>query len=133
MEEESIMMEILKQYQKKYSIVTEIYRLTEEIGELLSKDDRVSSQLVLAMRQEEMSKADRCSDSLGILEDVMVQGDREHLRHLLDSEEGAKLAETWEEKKIIEICNNIQQTLLRTAEIDKRISQRIAGKESFYQ
>lgn len=132
MEEESVMMEILKQYQKKYSIVSEIYRLTEEIGELLSKDDRVSSQLVLEMRQDEMNEADRCGESIGILEDAMEQGDRQHLRLLLDGEEGAKLAETWQEKKIVEIQNNIMQTLQRTVEIDKRISLRIAGKDSFY-
>lgn len=132
MEEESVMMEILKQYQKKYSIVSEIYRLTEEIGELLSKDDRVSSQLVLEMRQDEMNEADRCSESIGLLEDAMEQGDRQHLRLLLDGAEGAKLAETWQEKKIVEIQNNIMQTLQRTMEIDKRISLRIAGKDSFY-
>lgn len=132
MEEESIIIEILKQYQKKYSIVVEISRLTEEIGELLSKDDRVSSQLVLGMREDEMYKADDCSSALGLLEEAMEQGARQRLHLLLESEEGAKLAETWEEKKIIEINNNINLTLKKTVEIDKRINLRIAGKESFY-
>lgn len=132
MEKESIMMEILKQYQKKYSITNEIYRLTVEIGDLLSKNDRVSSQLVLAMRQDEMNKSDRCSSSLGLLEDAMEQGEREHLRLLLESADGAKLAETWEEKKVVEIQQNIQMVLRKSIEIDKKISSKIAGKDSFY-
>lgn len=133
MEEESIMIEILKQYQKKYSIVNEIYRLTEEIGDLLSKNDRVSSQLVLGMRQDEMNESDRCSNSLVLLEDAMEQGEREHLHLLLESKDGTGIAETWEEKKILEIQKNIQLVLQKSIEIDKKISLKIAGKDSYYQ
>lgn len=132
MAEDNIMIEILKQYQKKYTIAIEIYRLTEEIGELLSRDDRVSSQLVLGMRQDEMYNADKCSSALGLLEEALEQSERQRLHLLLESEEGAKQAETWEEKKIIEIQNNINLTLKKTVELDKRINIKIAGKDSFY-
>lgn len=133
MAEDNIMIEILKQYQKKYTIAIEIYRLTEEIGALLSRDDRVSSQLVLGMREDEMYNSDKCSASLGLLEEALEQSERQRLQLLLGSEEGAKQAETWEEKKIIEIQNNINLTLKKTVELDKRINLKIAGKDSFYQ
>lgn len=127
-----MMIEIMKQYQKKYTIVNEIFRLTEEIGNLLSKDDRVSTQLVLNMRQDEMDLADQCSSSLALLEDAMDVGRRQHLRQMLTSEEGEQLAGSWEEKKILEIYQKIQLTLNKTMEMDKRINMRIAGKDSFY-
>lgn len=126
------MIEVMKQYQKKYSIINEIFRLTEEMGNLLSKDDRVSTQLVLNMRQDEMNAADECSASLALLEDAMDVAERYRLRSLLESEDGLSQAQSWEEKKIFEIYEKIQMTLKKTTELDKKINTRIAGKDSYY-
>ena len=49
--EDSILLEILKEMQKKYQCMTEIERITREVGEFLSRNDRTSVQLLLGMRQ----------------------------------------------------------------------------------
>lgn len=132
MEQNSYIMEIMKQYQKKYTIVDEIFRLTGEIADSLSRNDHVSSQLLLNMRQEEMDQADHCDSKIAMFEDAMSPGERQHLRTILKDENGGVLANTWEEKKVLEIYNNIKSILQKTIEIDRRINLRLAGEDSFY-
>lgn len=133
MDQESILSQILKYYQRKYTIICEIYRLTLEMTDTFAHNDHVSTQLILNMRQEEMDRADQCSSSLALLEDSMSVTDRQHLRSILQSEEGHQLANTWEEKKILELYSNIQSTLKKTIEVDKRLNSKIAGQDSYYQ
>lgn len=132
MEEDSIMIEILKLYQRKYNAVSEIHRLTEEMGEFLSKNDRVSVQLIMKMRQDEMNLADKCNTSVALIESAMEQNDRNRLQRLLENSGENNIAETFEEKKLQEIAKNIKLILQKTIELDKRLSSRIAGNDSFY-
>ena len=55
-----LLMEIAKILQKKYTHMSEISRLTEEMAEELSRDDRVSVQMTLGMRGEENEKVREC-------------------------------------------------------------------------
>lgn len=132
LELDSIACEIMKQYQKKLGAVNEIYRLTQEIDQLLAVDDRGSTQLVLEMRQEEMDKVERCSVDIAYLEESMAPDERNRLRQILTVTGGEIYAEKLEEKKIWEIDRQIKQVLQRVTELDKRLSLRIAGKDSFY-
>lgn len=132
LELESIAFEILKQYQKKLGIVNEICRLTQEMDQLLAVDDRGSAQLVLEMRQVELEKADRCSTDIVYLEESMPKSDRDRLRQVLTAPGGEAYAEKLEEKKIWEIDSRIKQILLKVIEVDKHVSQRISGTDSFY-
>lgn len=132
MEDKSIMIEFLKLYQRKYNAVSEIQRLTEEMGDLLSKNDKVSVQLVIKMRQDEMDQADKCNGAIAILEDEMNPDDRSRLQQLTENGGSNNIAETFEEKKLQEIVRNIKLVLQKTVELDKRLSSRIAGKDSFY-
>lgn len=58
--EDSMLVEILKEMQKKYMCIVEIERITREMGDSLSRNDRESVQMLLGMRQDEMNKADVC-------------------------------------------------------------------------
>lgn len=129
--EESICFEILKEMHKKYQCIVEIERITREIGESLSRNDQMSVQILLGMRQDEMDKADLLDKNIRCLISVLPP-------------EEAKQAENWVKgyevlnangqtpERIIEKGNNIRQILNRTIEIDKNISMRIAGTHSFY-
>ena len=55
-----LLTEIAKILQKKYTHMSEISRLTNEIAEELSRDDRVSVQMTLGMRGEELEKVKEC-------------------------------------------------------------------------
>ncbi|MEG0216562.1 MAG: hypothetical protein RSB57_05770 [Hungatella sp.] len=132
MERDQILSEILIQYQKKYTTVTEIYRLTEEMIGLLNHDDRVSTQLILNMRQEEMDRAEECGGALATLKEQLSAGQRQHLSAVLEASDDRELTESWEEKKIAEIYQNTQTVLQKTIELDKRVNLKLAGKDSYY-
>ena len=44
---EELLMEVLSQSRKKYGCVSEIGRMTKELAEALSRNDKVSAQLLL--------------------------------------------------------------------------------------
>lgn len=128
----SILFEVMKQYQKRLGIFSEIYRLTQEIDQLLAANDRGSSQLVLQMRQEEMDLADQCGEDLAYLQNSLERDEYNRLMQILESPQGENFVERPEEKKIFEINRQIKQVIQKTVELDKRLNMRIAGKDSFY-
>lgn len=47
---------ILVQLKKRYSLLSEIYDLTEQMSQALNRDDEISFSMLLAMRQEPILK-----------------------------------------------------------------------------
>ena len=72
--------EILTTLQKKYNYMTEVCRLTGEIEEALKRDDRISTQMLLAMRQEELDGIKKCDKDLHLL----IESTPEVLRQWLE-------------------------------------------------
>lgn len=130
--EDEMLMEILKEMQKKYQCISEIERITRDIGDALSRNDRTSVQILLGMRQEEIDKGEISERNIHRLLSVVspeealqargwIKGDQENIpEHLLI-------------KKLAEKGNSIRMLLQRTIELDRHISIRLAGKDSFYQ
>ena len=129
--EDSILLEILKEMQKKYQFMSEIERITHDVGQFLSRNDQTSVQMLLGMRQDEMDKADIVNKNIKCIISVLPPEDA------FKVEDWIKGQENWNSdgqisEKIIEKGKSIQQILKRTIEIDRSISTRIAGTHSFY-
>ena len=126
MADQELWNELLKQAQGRYQTINEVLRVTKEIADALSRDDRVAAQMLLGMRQESLEKIYqllRCAseeEQAGILS-------------LLKGESQASPEDSFEKKKLGEIGENIRRTLEKTVELDRGISVRLAGKDSFYQ
>jgi hypothetical protein len=129
--EDSMLLEILKEMQKKYQCMAEIERITREVGEFLSRNDQTSVQMLLGMRQEEMDKADVFNKNIKCLVSVLSPEEAARVENWVKGQENWKPNGPISEK-IIEKGKNIQQILKRTVEIDRHISTRIAGTHSFY-
>ena len=130
MEEMEIWLEIAKQLQAEYRHICEIRRLTEEMREAFQRDDTVSVQLILGMRQEEMNEYDRCEEKIHIL-DCCFQGGKQERERWLKSEKSL-VDENEMKRKSAELYHSIQSQLKLTMEIDKRLNKKIAGEDSFY-
>lgn len=52
MDEQGIYVEIMKKLQRKYGSLNEIQKTTQEMQEALSRNDRVSMEMLISMRQE---------------------------------------------------------------------------------
>jgi len=117
--------------QRKYGAVCEIYRLTKELEEVISRNDGISAAMVLQMRGDEMVRVEQC------MEDLWQLGERdretyERLRVLITSDLDEATGETKTEEKIYEIRRKTQIVIGQIQGIDQRLNRRLAGDKSYY-
>ncbi len=133
MADQELWMELLKQVQRRYQSVNEVFRVTKEIADVLSRDDRVAAQMLLGMRQEEIDHLVESEEKIYLLLECVDQQERASILALLKGEREALSDASFEEKKIGEIGNNIRRNLEKIVELDRMVSVKLAGKDSFYQ
>lgn len=129
---EELLTEVLRQLQKNYVRFVEIEKLTKELGDALSLDDRESIQLLFGMRKEEMDRASEGRERIITILEALEEADQAELRVILNETDVQK-AEDFESRKIIELNGQIKNILNRTISIDKVISRKLAGEHSYYQ
>lgn len=129
---EELLTEVLRQLQKNYVRFVEIEKLTKELGDALSLDDRESIQLLFGMRKEEMDRASEGRERIITILEALEEADQTELRAILNETDIQK-AEDFESRKIIELNGQIKNILNRTISIDKVISRKLAGEHSYYQ
>ncbi|KEZ88116.1 hypothetical protein [Lacrimispora celerecrescens] len=130
--EDSMLVEILKEMQKKYMCIVEIERITREMGDVLSRNDRESVQMLLGMRQDEMNKADVCIRNIEYLLSALSPEDSSQVREWLNGD-GDRNPDSPMATKLAEKGMSIKLALKRTIEADRHISMRLSGKDSYYQ
>ena len=124
---EELLTEVVRQLQKNYVRFVEIERITKELGDALSGDDRGSVQLLFGMRQEEMDRASEGRERIITILETLEEADQAELRAILNETDVQK-AEDFESRKIIELNGQIKSVLNRTISIDKVISRKLAGE-----
>lgn len=129
---EEFLSEILVRVQRNYVHMVEIERLTKDIGDSLSRNDKESVELLLKMRGEEMDKAGTTKHEIQTLLEAMDGEERDKLRSWLNGESKYK-PDDFESRKIAELGGQTQQVLKRTISLDKVLNSKVAGKESYYQ
>lgn len=132
MADQELWTELLKQMQRRYGTVDEVFRVTKELTDALSRDDRMAAQMLLEMRQEELDHLSESEEKIYMLLECVDQQEREGILKLLKGEQKALSEASFEEKKIGEIGENIRRNLEKVLELDRIISVRLAGKDSFY-
>lgn len=130
---EEMMQEIAKRLQRKYSLMNEVYRTTRELGDSVSRDDRVSSQLSIQMRQEAMDDVDKCEREIQILIANLPIQIGETVKNWMKWEQKNLPSDiSTEGRLIIEISRNIRTQIQKTVEMDRGINLRLAGDKSYY-
>ena len=127
------LMEVAKILQKKYNCMSEIFRLTEEAAQALGRDDKVSVQMILGMRGEEMDRIRECDKNVGLFRDGMPPELADWLSEALEG----KLPVTEdpygkEGAVILRIAANTRSVWERTMVVDRRMNMRLSGKDYFY-
>lgn len=130
--EDDMLMEMLKEMQKKYQCFTEIERITKDIGDALARNDRTLVQILLGMRQEEIDQAEMSERNIHILLSFIPTDEANQVINWIKGSQ-ENMPENPMIKKLVEKGNSIQMLLKRTIELDRHISTRLAGKDSFYQ
>lgn len=132
MADQELWTELLKQMQRRYGTVDEVFRVTKELTDALSRDDRMAAQMLLEMRQEELDHLSESEEKIYMLLECVDQQERNGILKLLKGERKVSSEASFEEKKIGEIGENIRRNLEKVLELDRIISVRLAGKDSFY-
>lgn len=124
--------EIAKMLQKKYTYMSEINRLTEEMAEELSRDDRVSVQMTLGMRGEEIEKMQDCNRHLNLFVDNAPSELKEWLLKTLDGKGSESGGYGKEGMLVARLAESIRTAWEKTMTIDRHMNKRLAGVDSFY-
>ncbi|MCI8556231.1 MAG: hypothetical protein HFI19_00430 [Lachnospiraceae bacterium] len=132
MADQELWTELLKQMHRRYQAVDEVFRQTKEIADALSRDDRMAAQMLLGMRQEELDRLTESKEKIYLLLECADQQERTEILNLLEGKCKASLEASFEEKKIGEIGENIRRNLEKIVALDRMISVKLAGKDSFY-
>ncbi len=121
--------------QKRYNIVREISRYTDELMESIEREDMVSAALVLDMRREQMESHAACENDLK----QFIENNGEQRRELykiafgdLEPEFPMGLYvkdELWIRKKIYDIRNRTKTLIQDIRSRDERITRKVKQKK----
>ena len=129
---EEMLEEILKLVYREYREIVEIERLTCELEETLNHSDRKSANLILEMRQSEMERVSQAKRAISELLESMDDDLKNDIKRLLEGEQLSERKES-EAERISMISRQRNHTRENIRRIDRALSRRVAGKDSYYE
>ena len=131
--EEKTVMDALVQMKRTGNLLNELLDLTRQLGESIDRNDQVSTQMLIAMREEPLGKLQAADKAL-----------REQLEALDDREEAGQLAAILngggagdDAGRTVEmLCDQValnRRRLKQVTDLDRVLNQRIARGKSAYQ
>ena len=129
---EEMLEEILKLVYREYREIVEIERLTCELEETLNHSDRKSANLILEMRQSEMERVSQAKRAISELLESMDDDLKNDIKRLLEGEQLSERKES-EAERISMISRQRIHTMENIRRIDRSLSRRVAGKDSYYE
>ena len=129
---EEMLEEILKLVYREYREIVEIERLTCELEETLHHSDRKSANLILEMRQSEMERVSQAKRAISELLESMDDDLKNDIKRLLEGEQLSERKES-EAERISMISRQRNHTMENIRRIDRALSRRVAGKDSYYE
>lgn len=131
--EEKTVMDALVQMKRTGNLLNELLDLTRQLGESIDRNDQVSTQMLIAMREEPLGKLQAADKAL-----------REQLEALDDREEAGQLAAILNGgsagddagRTVKMLCDQValnRRRLKQATDLDRVLNQRIAREKSAYQ
>ena len=131
--EEKTVMDALVQMKRTGNLLNELLDLTRQLGESIDRNDQVSTQMLIAMREEPLGKLQAADKAV-----------REQMEALDDREEAGQLAAILngggagdDAGRTVEmLCDQValnRRRLKQVTDLDRVLNQRIARGKSAYQ
>ena len=126
--DEATLKQLLLQARKQYIKLLEFFDLTQQLGQAVDRKDEVSVQMLLHMREDPVKDLKELEAQIhnGVLK--LPEEDAIRAHQLLT---GSPPEKEGEEALCGQIAQN-RRLLERAQELDRRISLRIDGRDSFY-
>lgn len=130
---EKTVMDALVQMKRTGNLLNELWDLTQQLGQSIDRNDQVSTQLIVAMREEPLGKLQDADRAI-----------REQLEALPDREEAAALAGMLNggppadpahrpQQMLCEQVASNRRRLKQVMDLDRMLNQRMGGEKSAYQ
>lgn len=126
--EQSDLLNAHVQEKKVYNLLVEVMDLSQQLAEAVDRQDQVTVQLILSMRQDAINRLAETDQVLRTLGEGLSAGDAERLNQLLNGDPAFTQAE---QGLANQIADN-RRLLQKIIQLDRQINQKIAGSDSFY-
>lgn len=128
--EQSYMMNALVQLKRIGNLLNEVYDITQELAGAADRSDRVSVEMLVAMRREPIDKLTEADRALREL--ISSAPDPEKGKRLAELLNGAP-AEDATEQAVTEQAAGNRRRLARVQEMDRALNQKLTQGKSAYQ
>ena len=113
---------------KKYNSLSEALDLTRQLGESMDRSDQVAVRMLIAMRQDPLLHLEEAERTAKDRRRSLTEEEQRRIRSLLKGAE----PQSSEERTFLDQAGKTRRLLERVVELDRRVSLRMAGGQSFY-
>ena len=113
---------------KKYNHLIEIQDLPRQLAESLDRSDQVSVRMLIAMRQDPIRLLAEADDNEKTRLNTLGDEAAEAVKRLRESAQ----PQNGGERTFLEQSGKTRRLLEQVVELDRRVSTRMAGGQSFY-
>lgn len=113
---------------KKYNDLTEVQDVTRQLAESLDRSDKVSVQMLVAMREDPIRRLAEVDKAEKLRLSAFPEGDRERAEALRRGEAPREDGE----RIFSEQAGKTRRLLEQVLALDRRTNMRMAGEQSFY-
>ena len=130
---EKAAMDALVQMKRTGNLLNELWDLTQQLGESIDRNDQVSTQMLIAMREEPLGKLQAADQALREqLEALPEPEDVQQLAAMLNVGQPADPAQRAQQMLCEQVASN-KRRLAQIIERDKMLNQRLGREKSAYQ
>lgn len=131
--DEKTVMDALVQMKRTGNLLNELWDLTQQLGESIDRNDQVSTQMIIAMREEPLGKLQAADQA--IREQLEALPEQEEARQLAAMLNGGPPADPAQRVQRM-LCDQVgsnKRRLVQIMERDKMLNQRLGRGKSSYQ
>ena len=131
--QEKAVMDALVQMKRTGNLLNELWDLTQQLGEAIDRNDQVSMQMIIAMREEPLGKLEDTDQALrDQLEALPEPEDSRDLAAMLNGGPPAEPAQRTQQMLCEQVASN-KRRLKQIVDLDRILNQRLAREKSAYQ
>ena len=117
------------QEKRRYALLSELFDLTKQLAEAVDRNDEVTIQMLLSMREGPLAHMRQVEENLTRQRSSLSEEDGRRLAELLS---GAQ-AQRQEENALSGQVGTNRRLLGQLVELDKRVNKKVTREKSVYQ
>ena len=117
------------QEKRRYALLSELFDLTKQLAEAVDRNDEVTIQMLLSMREGPLAQMRQVEENLTRQRASLSEEDGRRLGELLSGAQARQAEET----ALSEQVGTNRRLLSQLVELDKRVNKKVTGEKSIYQ